>query len=1726
MALFYHLPPWMEQKAQKEAEAKDAKRKAFRSYVSQNPDFTARLQENSTVYGFLPTDTIVGASLYGLDPNRPEWDAIVDRWLQNEAAEQSKFKEAGKGALRLMFTGLQSMADAVDKGYKANAKAMIDRGMKPWNIVGWAAMSQLDPTYGDDVVNYYKAQPKTPFVQAVKSMQAGENPNLGDGILGESTRAEDTEIFKELVGQGADPNIIGQRLQEELGAPITSDYREQVANFGSYTTDKGTVPLSIGRNIAVELFEPDEWQFNLMSTIFDGAWRLGTDPALWLGSGYAKMAKQVKMAPSALRTKPYIESKEALNAARTAGLTDWMYRKVINKPALDEYFRKTDSGYRIAEYLANASTHKEVQSLLKYQGGAALTGAIKKAQTAEEVIDLLVPHMGTAIKHRLDATSLLTRAVPRRVAGGLYSAAKGKGFLYGYDVGVGTAVKSLGADGTALGQMLATQFPIDKLEVRNLDRTYKQIDEWMDFGGVSAAKKEEVLDKISAMASEQAVTGELDFVKHFNTMVDIWNNPAGTGVLNEIMSNFEKAGIPAAALKGVEKWWASVDETRKYFVTLGQQEGIAINTGQIIPGQKFKMLMVDGKELAMPQPTAQLISEYLAEGFIPMPDIKTFVKLMGPLRTFIGKVMTLGVVDTDTVRKFMNKPLKRAIDLGIKRELDDVAHGSLKGLEALEEAFYRGFVVKATRVTKRGEFIDDAINLQEAAITRLANFTMQKVWKPLVLLRPAWTARVIGEEQMRMAAADLDSMFYHPMSWFGWALGKTPAERSKIMNGLSKVTGQEYALGKYSKFKDRFAKGMYDITGNITAEHYDHIAALSRGHGGWLGVDPERSRYWKYLNKPDGDDLIGFDKAWARNLFILEKDPLVKELAKFYNVRNPNTSLDNIVDRFVNGDLRYIRESFAGNVDEAFSNSKRIVLENDQKAREYVESVYARIHYETGGSYELINKRTKQVYQPGDVVNPEEWTKDAFTYKITKQGDTELIKEFLGAVAAEGGQISQFTLRGMYDPALLKRGIKQELKIFLGEGESQNAYRMFSQWLGSKKIPNRPAVVKAQRFDVSHEWGNSLDAAIEGLFDTFMSKPTNMLSRSPAFRQFYWDEIADMLPYMDAGLRDQVQRMAYKANVMKGSLGKKIKKGIKEQKTGNYKATLLDADITKVDEMAKAQSLVNTQQLLYDLNKRHVVSEILRNVIPFAEVYIEVLGTWSRLLRQNPTIPRYLQMGVDGAKKKGFIYTDPTTGEEFYNFSQFGDKMLTKWALQQGDEDPRGVEARIQTPSRLEGLNMITGGIGLGLGPLATVPINFMLPPGELTPTVEKIVFPFGRPDDVSKQFIPSHMQKFWSLWSNDPERAKLYEDTMIDVTQVMIDAGLYDDSTPELQEKSMKRIKQAANRIVIYRGATQAILPTQAFIRYEYKAVAPEGKLYLSADQIEENPEWFETTLFEDAYWRALAKYNGDELRATDWFIKQFGFNPMALTTSKSQENIPTSYTEEGLFFANANPDMFKKYPNAAYWLFPDAPTDEFYLTAYTNTFVTGARTARNLDQWYQDGYKTGLFNLAKENLRRSLYENPNMALDAQARDNLFKMGVIELADEYDIVDYPSISDTPLPSQIDELTKMLKREKNTVVKLPDGTSMKLSDMPVYNALEAYLVQRDIMLGGLQFRTGNPSATLARFDAANERAILQDVADKLIRLSPDFYFWFYNVGVKEFKDADNIELPLFDGFEL
>ena len=76
---------------------------------------------------------------------------------------------------------------------------------------------------------------------------------------------------------------------------------------------------------------------------------------------------------------------------------------------------------------------------------------------------------------------------------------------------------------------------------------------------------------------------------------------------------------------------------------------------------------------------------------------------------------------------------------------------------------------------------------------------------------------------------------------------------------------------------------------------------------------------------------------------------------------------------------------------------------------------------------------------------------------------------------------------------------------------------------------------------------------------------------------------------------------------------------------------------------------------MYDLNRRSQFSQATSLIFPFAEVHKEIAGTWTRLLAENPTKLRKLQLTVDSLSKEdpndegdAFIYTDPLTGEEVF----------------------------------------------------------------------------------------------------------------------------------------------------------------------------------------------------------------------------------------------------------------------------------------------------------------------------------------------------------------------------------------------------------------------------------------------------------------------------------------------
>ena len=101
---------------------------------------------------------------------------------------------------------------------------------------------------------------------------------------------------------------------------------------------------------------------------------------------------------------------------------------------------------------------------------------------------------------------------------------------------------------------------------------------------------------------------------------------------------------------------------------------------------------------------------------------------------------------------------------------------------------------------------------------------MNKAWKPLILLRAAWTSRVVGEEQVRMWMANLDNVFSHPLSAFAWIMGK---DRKRIFHKIRGFDDDEVA-------ERLIARGVYDIQGDVIGESLYHQGSMTKTHGGVL----------------------------------------------------------------------------------------------------------------------------------------------------------------------------------------------------------------------------------------------------------------------------------------------------------------------------------------------------------------------------------------------------------------------------------------------------------------------------------------------------------------------------------------------------------------------------------------------------------------------------------------------------------------------------------------------------------------------------------------------------------------------------------------------------------------------------------------------------------------------------------------------------------------------------
>lgn len=744
------------------------------------------------------------------------------------------------------------------------------------------------------------------------------------------------------------------------------------------------------------------------------------------------------------------------------------------------------------------------------------------------------------------------------------------------------------------------------------------------------------------------------------------------------------------------------------------------------------------------------------------------------------------------------------------------------------------------------------------------------IWKPFVLLRGAWPVRVIGEEQLRMAAAGLHAMFStHPVSYASWAIGRS--ESGRITSLVEKAVEKIHVPEAVPVIGGRGIKrrGGFDVLGTPFEEADSfHSGLVSRGRaGGFLDEAPGRARTNRIaIFTKDDDDYI---QAAADELAMLRNDPVSRKLTQ-------SASLDEVEEWFVNGDGREV-------LDELIDSHP--VLVTPGAPRRYLETVAHRIDVKTGGHTDLLDAIATGTY------NGKRWLVD----------DLRPTGEFKQALQSDE----------LFDA--LPQAVKGQDMVYL-----QNA---------------RSGIV-----------GRGWRAATDWLFAGLMSRPTNYLSRSPVFRQFYWKRAEELISHGDETAKTVILAAAEKSNLSPGTM-KRLRR---VEARGN-----LNPD--EIDALAKGWSLDETKNLLYDLAEKSQVADSMRLVAPFGEAWREVVTRWGQLA--NPMTARGIknirrfQQGVQAFRGEGLgeVMGAPE-GKGFFWKNEFGEEVFiypgSEW-LTGTLTDAMGPRVPIPLIGRVQGLNMV-GNVFPGVGPVAAIPVSWFLPnkPG-LQRYMRELVLPYGAIGEEGDpaamfqalSFAPAWMRTAFQAFAGagfDQESNRIYANSTMKMASYLYSTGRYDTSTPQGKQKLLNDASAAnrnfyAIRAMVAFGAPSAPSP-------DFLVKSSEGLV-----------RW---AMLRDELWNLREKLGLDE--GDTEFLKRWGSDLGDNRSSvdlmlQSLSRSLTPGVEQSQDFEDwraKNKDLVRDFPDI-YALFgphggkPDYP-------AYVAQIKRGDRSALSLEDWF----------------------------------------------------------------------------------------------------------------------------------------------------------------------------------
>ena len=890
------------------------------------------------------------------------------------------------------------------------------------------------------------------------------------------------------------------------------------------------------------------------------------------------------------------------------------------------------------------------------------------------------------------------------------------------------------------------------------------------------------------------------------------------------------------------------------------------------------------------------------------------------------------------------------------------------------------------------------ILLQDRVVSRFLDATITKIWKPLVLLRGAWTLRILMDDQLRMVAEGY-SMFNHPFRVMGDIIANTGEWKKILSGGTVDVFGTAMKLDEVTNMQhaDRF------------------IAAMMRTKDPNFGPGAYGSRMHVSQGK---DNMSKYTEGLVFEAQHLRGSPMTKVLA---NSKSDDPVAETV--RWLMGDGR------KGLPDPTLE------LRNQ-----------AELHNKMEGVAEKILARDPEVLH--DIVSRQNMIlHNRLGGKVALDNGNGQLLNFneLTGYGKEGGEATgkaKWIVEERADSDLLDwvAGNDEVAGRFIGDAATEDSRKMLQGLFGEKvkENPNFPQAVRRPNDAVvgqeTKNLSQQLDTATRRMFDIFMAFPSDTLSRAPEFRRAYWGKMEELAPYMDEALRAKVAKNAPNPDRILKPKGNKAA-GIEGQLT----------DLDQADLFAKSHGLTMVERTLFTLTDRKNISDSARLFFPFGEAWGEFITRWGRLMvtgDKNVKNLNRLRQSVSGARRSG-TFTENEYGNETFAYPAFLNTIYAKAhdTLNNlpGGEKFLGADVgqymeNIETRGSVESLNFASGVIP-GFGPVFQIAAR-QLPQNPDYDWIRDLVAPFGTEGNLGHQFLPAWLKRLSAAHggADDPQLTYQYNSTVMDIMRTKIDQGEFAGVTSEAEINALVREAESeAKGILVVRAAATYLNPSSP--QYKFQKEDTSGMV------------WSYNNLGQ-AYYELQQEFGEED--AFNKFYERFGFLPQAFTGGKTYSVVDRSRTEEGGRFERSHTGLFEDYPSIAMYLDPNIAEDSPY---------DHDATLRQLDQGLRESWTAEQFAyIQQDQLGDIWWERVQSVAAGFPKGSKDRKDAYLASQRQTITEQYPFWNKPIPGKAQAVTNEQQREE-LLRAIEDS---RVSDLAVVNPIRIYEDLREQVLAQIR----------------------------------------------------------------